>query len=235
MGFPKVTFRIIDAHECPKFKLSDVFAVTGVALFMHNQTENSFITTAVVHAPEDRESCKILCGDITKIIIEYERADKIPDCMISCSGCTGTIRLEHSLKIPLEESKVSEDNALQLAKYKDMLPSFPFFKNIDPKDINEITKYFKLKSFEKNSIVIRKGDPGGNLYIVASGEVEIINDVGLQIGTLGHGEVFGEMSLICEEDVGATVRAFIPCEILYLENKHFNKILKKYPTLYLYF
>lgn len=235
MGFSKVNFRIIEARECPKYKFGDIFAVTGVALFMHNKTENSFITTTVVHSPEERESCKILCGDITRIIIEYERADKIPDCMISCSGCTGSIRLEHSLKISFEDEHFLEDNTAQLKKYRNMLPEFPFFKSIDRKDLDNILKYFKLKTFDAGSIILRKGDPGGNLYIVASGKIEIINDVGLQICSLGHGEVFGEMSLICEEDVGATVRAFELCEILYLDNKHFNKVLQKYPSLYLYF
>ena len=64
----------------------------------------SWPITSVVHAPPGRGSCKILNGDLTRIIIEYERADQIPDCLITCSGCTGSIRLEHHRAPRPEES-----------------------------------------------------------------------------------------------------------------------------------
>jgi len=201
---------------------------------MESGGEHSFINTTVVHVPPDRDQCKILHADLTKLIIEYERADQIPDCLISCSGCSGTIRLEHfqGLQSKRDDQEI-EDNPITSLAHK--FYNFPFFRSLDRNHLNEVLKHFKLIKKEKNKIVIRKGDPGGHFYILVSGRVEILNDAGIPISTLEQGEVFGEMSLICDENAGATVQAIEDCEILSMEHKHFKTILQKYPALQQYF
>ena len=234
MGFPKVTFRVCETRQCPIYKFGDTFTVSGIAVFMDNDRGSSFINTTVIQSNQQRKNCKILNGDLTKIIIEYERADQIPDCLVTCSGCTGSIRLEHSRKLILDEDEMeeSEDN---IAGIIQTLSNFPFFRNIDPKNLNDIVKFSKLQKFVKNDIIIRKGDPGTSFYIVVSGKVDVLNETGITISTLSRGDVFGEMSLICEENVGATIQAAETTEVLNINHKHFKTILDKYPSLQLYF
>ena len=233
MGFPKIDFRICETRHCPLFRYGDVFQISGIAICMESNGENSFINTTVVHSPPNRGNCKILNGDLTKIIIEYERADQIPDCMISCSGCTGSIRLEHFHSLHTEDEPDGTSN--QIAGMIHLLSNFTFFRNIDQNNIGNILKYFKLREYKKNEIIIRKGDPGGYFYIVVSGTVDILNDAGIPISHLKQGEVFGEMSLICEENIGATVQTSSDCQVLYLDHKHFKAIVQKYPALQTYF
>ena len=103
MGYAKIEFRVCETRHCPLFRFGDLFQLSGIAVHMESQGENSFINTSVVHAPPGRGSCKILNGDLARLIIEYERADQIPDCLITCSGCTGSIRLEHHRTARAEE------------------------------------------------------------------------------------------------------------------------------------
>ena len=234
MGFPKISFRICENRECPLYRYGDIFTLSGIAISMENDGELSFINTTVVHYPKGREHCKILCSDFTKIIVEYERADLIPDCMISCSGCSGSIRLEHTKRIQ-DDTDAQEDNSNKISSIIHLLSNFSFFRTIDKKNLNAVVEYFKLRAFKRNEIIIRKGDPGGHFYIVISGEVEILNDAGIPITKMDQGEVFGEMSLICEENVGATVQAHSDCEVLYIDHKHFKHILDEYPSLQGYF
>ena len=233
MGFPKIDFSVCESRHCPLFRYGDVFQISGIAVYMESNGENSFINTSVVHTPSGRGNCKILNGDLTRIIIEYERADQIPDCMISCSGCTGSIRLEHFRAAAVEG--MPEDNSGQLGKIMHLLGNFAFFRNIDQNNLSSVLKYFKLMEFKKNQIIIRKGDPGGFFYIMVTGQVEILNDAGIPISTLRQGEVFGEMSLICDENVGATVQTSADAQLLCVEHKHFKSILQKYPSLQTYF
>ena len=158
MGFPKVTFRVCETSHCPKYRYGDTFIVSGIAVFMDNGGDSSFINTTIVVSKQQRDNCKVLNGDLTKIIIEYERADQIPDCLITCSGCSGSIRLEYSRKLVLkeDEGEKSKDN---IADIIHTLSNFSFFRNIDPKNLNEIVKFSQLQKFEKNDIIIRKGDP----------------------------------------------------------------------------
>lgn len=234
MGFPKVTFRVCETRHCPIFKFGDTFTVSGIAVVMDNNGDSSFINTTVVQSNQQRENCKILNSDLTKIIIEYERADQIPDCLITCSGCTGSIRLEHSRELLLEEDQTPEGHE-DVAATVHLLSNFPFFRNIDPKNLNDIVSFSKLQQFKKNDIILRKGDPGSNFYIVVSGKVDVLNETGITISTLQRGDVFGEMSLICEENVGATIQAAGPVEVLNIDRKHFKNILDKFPTLQTYF
>lgn len=234
MAFPKVSFRICETRHCPLYRYGDIFTVSGIAIGMESGGDHSFINTTVVHSPAQREHCKILCGDLTKIIIEYERADQIPDCMISCSGCNGSIRLEHFQGLQTD-SDDPEDEKNKISNIIHTLSNFSFFRNIDQNNLNSVIKYFKLQKFKKNEIILRKGDPRANFYVVVSGQVEILNDAGIPITRLNKGEVFGEMSLICDENIGATVQAVESCEVLYVDNKHFNNIVQKYPSLQLYF
>ncbi len=233
MGFPKIGFRVCETRHCPLFRYGDVFQISGIAICMENNGENSFINTSVVHSPPGRSNCKILNGDLTKIIIEYERADQIPDCMISCSGCTGSIRLEHFRNMRAEDE--SEGTSNQIGSILHLLSNFAFFRNIDQNNLNSVIQYFKLKEYKRNEIILRKGDPGGFFYIVVSGQVEILNDAGISISTLKRGEVFGEMSLICDENVGATVQAGSDSQLLYIGHRHFKEIILKYPSLQMYF
>jgi len=192
------------------------------------------VTTTVVHVPAHRENCKILSSDLIRIIIDHEKIEQIPDSMMSCSGCSGSISLEYSKERQSVEEEV-DDVGSPLTSIMHLLSNFPFFRHIDRGDLGDVVRSFKLREYSKDEIIIRKGDRGDHFYVVASGQVRILNEVGLSIASLGAGEVFGEMSLLSDENASATVQAGEPSEILYVENRDFKKILKKYPVLQNYF
>jgi CRP/FNR family cyclic AMP-dependent transcriptional regulator len=234
MGFPKILFRIIENKCCPLYEYGDSFSVTGVAICMNGEGENTFINTAVVESPPGKENCKILNGDLTKIIIHYERADKIPFCLISCSGCTGAIKVEHSKEHTLATTE-NDRYSNEIGSMMHLFSDFAFFKNIDSHNLEKVINFFKLNVFNKGDIVIRKGDPGGNFFIIVTGGVNVINDAGITISTLQKGDVFGEMSLICNERVSATIQVREDTSILYIDQSNFKKILEHFPTIQLYF
>lgn len=235
MAFPKAVFKVIEVKNCPLYTFGDLFAVTGITISMSSAEENTFVNTTIIHSPMEKEKCKILNGDLTKVIIQYERADKIPVCMISCSGCTGSIRLEYTKELALIEQSSDEKYGIELASMLHLLSDFAFFKNIDDDSLEKVVQFFRLNKLEKDDIVIRKGDPGGNFYIIVTGSVNVINDAGMTISTLKKGDVFGEMSLICNDSVGATIQVRESSSILYIDRKNFQKILEQYPAIQLYF
>lgn len=235
MGFPKATFKVTETKKCPLYSFGDIFTVAGITISMNSKEENTFITTTIIHSPKDKEKCKILSGDLTKIIIQYERADKIPVCLISCSGCSGSLRLENTGELNLIENESEETYANELASMLHLLSDFAFFRNIDDANLEKVVKFFRLNKLKQGDIVIRKGDPGGNFYIIVTGSVNVINDRGMTISTLNKGDVFGEMSLICNDSVGATIQVREPTSILYIDRRNFQKILNQYPSIQLYF
>jgi len=234
MGFPKISFRIVENRSCPLYEFNDDFALSGIAIPLTSDTENSYITTSIITYPAKKKICKILNGDLSKLVMQYERGDKIPICMINCSGCTGSIRLEHGREDDISGLK---KNTLsdELGSIMHLLSSFPFFKNIDQKNLDTVISYFRLNKYDKGDIVISKGDPGGRFFIIVSGSINVLNDAGIIISTLDTGEVFGEMSLICNDKVNATIQVKEPSSILYIDQPNFHKILDIYPAIQLYF
>lgn len=233
MGYAKIEFRVSETRHCPLFRFGDLFQLSGIAVHMESQGENSFINTSVVHAPPGRGSCKILNGDLTRIIIEYERADQIPDCLITCSGCTGSIRLEHHRAPRPEES--TEAVSGQVTALLPLISDFPFFRHLEPANLDSVVQQFTIRECRKNEIILRKGEAGGPFYVIVSGQVDILNDAGIPISSLKQGEVFGEMSLICKESVGATVQTACETRLLAVESTAFNAIVQKNPALQGYF
>jgi len=233
MSFPKILFKVTENNKCPLFSYGDTFSVTGITISMASTEENTLFSTVIITSPLEKEKCKILSSDLTKVLIHYERADKIPVCIISCSGCTGSLRLEHTRDTM--EGLDFNDDAAELTTLLPQLSGFAFFKNIDEQNIPKIAQYFKLSKFKAGDIVIRKGDPGGNFFIIVKGSVNVLNKVGITISTLKQGDVFGEMSLICNESVSATIQVCEPTAILYIDRKNFLKILDQFPAIQLYF
>ena len=234
MGFPKITFTITENNNCPLYTYADTFELSGIAIPLKDANSNSVITTTIITHPKGKRNCKILDGDLSKLIINYERSDKIPVCMMTCSGCTGSIKLEYTKERSLS-TKDPSTLSDEIGSMMHLLSSFPFFKNIDEQNLDKVVGFFKLKKHQTGDIVIRKGDPGGKLYIIVSGSVNVLNNAGIIISVLDKGEVFGEMSLICNDAVTATIQVKEAATILDIDQPNFHKILDIYPDIQLYF
>jgi len=231
----QIRLQVCETAECPMFRVGDTFAVSGIAVIMENEeTGGSLVTTTVIKGPDKRKNCRILGADLNRLIIEHERADLIPEGVIMCSGCIGSAVLEYNREI-IDTTEKEEEGELDSTNLLHLMQNFPFFRNIDRSHLKSVVKSFRTAKFDKNDIIIRKGDQGDNFYVVATGSVLVLNDAGLPIAKLTSGEVFGEMSLLSEKCTSATVQAGEPSEILYIDNREFKSLLNKYPTLQDYF
>jgi len=155
--------------------------------------------------------------------------------MINCSGCTGTARLEHSKGDSSQEDLADAILSDELNSMMHLVSGFAFFKSIDQNSLDKVVQFFRLRTFSTGEIIIKKGEIGGNFFIIASGAVNVLNDDGIAISTLSKGDVFGEMSLICNEKVSATIQVKDTVSVLYMDRNNFIKIIERYPTVQLYF
>ena len=66
--------------------------------------------------------------------------------------------------------------------------------------------------------LFKKGEPGSHMYVVKSGEVQVV-DGNHVFETVSPGGIVGEISLISDEPRTATVRAVTAAEVVPIDQK----------------
>ena len=82
--------------------------------------------------------------------------------------------------------------------------------------------------------IIQQGETGDCMYVVQSGQVEVVQKVGggeQRLAILETGDFFGEMALFEREVRSATVRALVDARVLKIDKKTLLRRIKEDPLL----
>jgi CRP-like cAMP-binding protein len=93
---------------------------------------------------------------------------------------------------------------------------------------------FQLRTLAPGDCLLKEGEPGGHLYVLMSGAVDVEKaDRGdtLTVTRLGPGDVVGEISLLTRRPATATVRARGKTLALALARDDFNAIVGGFPEV----
>jgi len=113
----------------------------------------------------------------------------------------------------------------------------PFLSRLDSDLIEEIVELSQVVHCPGPTVMIREGQEGEALYVVASGEVEVLRereDGGeMRLALVGKGECLGEMSLLTGQPASATVRTKgEDTVVLMLPQATLEALLARRPTLH---
>ncbi len=117
----------------------------------------------------------------------------------------------------------------------EILSRVSLFSLMKRRDLKRIGKQAKHHSFKKGDVVIREGDRDGRLFVIISGEVEVIKGLGSQnerrLGIFRSNNYFGEMAILDDYVRTASVRAKEDTELLSLDQWNIRDEIKKYPSV----
>ncbi|MEJ2039303.1 MAG: cyclic nucleotide-binding domain-containing protein [Desulfosarcinaceae bacterium] len=235
MGFSDAVFKVVEVNECPFYRKGDEFKISGNALLLEHNKGNKFILTSIIDLPFQRRECRTLIAELTKILVEHERIDRIPDRIISCGECHGAIKLEHKKGASIALVEDIKQHSTDVTTIASLLSNFSIFRTLSESNLKDLVSLLRLRKYAPQDCIINKGDPGKNLFIILSGLVDVVDEDGISITKLRNGEVFGEMSLISGDPVGATIRVLEPTTVLYIRGQDFLKVLNRFPSLQMYF
>ena len=94
------------------------------------------------------------------------------------------------------------------------------------------------EDFETGEIIFREGEIGQHLYVIKSGQVEILTSAGgklERIKELGAGDHFGEMALLGDHPRTATVRTLSPVVLLKMARGPFAALYTSLPGVQAHF
>lgn len=110
-----------------------------------------------------------------------------------------------------------------------LIAKLPLFADLDAAVIASVARLLQPRAMPKDSIIVRKGEPGHAMYFVVGGQAEV--HVEPQKVKLGPGTYFGEIALLMDVPRKATVVAATDCELLELGSAEFQRVCDEYPQL----
>jgi hypothetical protein len=111
-------------------------------------------------------------------------------------------------------------NAVVPVRELALLRGIPMFAPLPPDILERLALNLEPMRFAPDSTIVRQGDHGDRLFVIADGEVEVSID-GMFVGRQGPGTEFGEIALLRDVPRTATVRAVTDVEVLALPREVF--------------
>jgi voltage-gated potassium channel len=106
----------------------------------------------------------------------------------------------------------------------------PFFANLGPAAIADVTHMLRTIDLPPRTLVIRKGQQGDCMYFIAAGAVEV-DLPGNKKVQLGEGAFFGEMALLGNNLRSANISTTQLSKLLVLDLVDFRMLMARHPDL----
>jgi CRP-like cAMP-binding protein len=90
------------------------------------------------------------------------------------------------------------------------------------------------KTYKDGEVIIRQGESGNCMYVIQSGEVEVLRHRDgdeVQLAIRREGDFFGEMALFSRKVRSATIRALGEARVLTVDRKNLLNSIQKDPSL----
>jgi uncharacterized membrane protein len=115
----------------------------------------------------------------------------------------------------------------------ELLAEIRFFELLDDDDRHALAEVIDRIELDEGRVLFEVGEPGDELYVVRSGEVELFvkDTVGQKITlhTAGAGDIFGELALLDDEPRSATAVALTPTSLLVLDRGDLSLLFQRKP------
>ena len=88
---------------------------------------------------------------------------------------------------------------------------------LDDEELARILEFGELVDLDPGAPLVAEGDPVGAVYLVVTGEAEVVAANGTRLARLGRGAFIGEVAFLAGARATATVRALTPLQVIALD------------------
>lgn len=146
-----------------------------------------------------------------------------------------------SVPAPRRQVSVRRDAAPQSAAIASLedrsarLRALPVLASLPAAEIETLTRQASGRIYGPGDVIVRAGDPEGELFVIHRGEVVVRTSVSsgasVEVARLGPGDFFGEVALLTEERRAATVSAATETEVVVIARDVMAKVMARRPEL----
>ena len=113
----------------------------------------------------------------------------------------------------------------------ELLKRVPLFADISSRQLDLLAVKLVVVPFRKRAVIVRRGEPGRDFFIVREGRVAALGQAGEKLREMGPGDFFGEIALLRDTPRTATVVGLVPGTLWRLGRQDFHELLGKYLAL----
>lgn len=142
------------------------------------------------------------------------------------------IRTVHMTQITEESARADEVRAQQQRRGE--LAKVELFAKLAEDDVDLLARGMKRRLFSRGEVLVRQGDPGDSLFLIADGEIGVVLSVDgaeRQVATLRQGDILGEQSLMTGEARTATCIALKDAHVHEVDHALIRSLLEAKPVL----
>lgn len=114
-----------------------------------------------------------------------------------------------------------------------LLAAVPLFEKFNDEERELLASQLDEVEFAPGQMIFRRTEPGGAIFIVASGEVEIFieDSTGARVvfETVKTGQFFGELSLLDGESRSASAQALLATRALRVDRGDLEQLFRRHP------
>jgi small-conductance mechanosensitive channel/CRP-like cAMP-binding protein len=110
-----------------------------------------------------------------------------------------------------------------------ILRRVPLFRPFGAEAFALLERGANMRDLSAGAEIVREGTAGQSLFVVVTGEFEVLRGGETRLGRLGAGDVFGEMSLLTGAPRSATVRAVTDAVVLEIAKDMLDPVLALQP------
>lgn len=114
---------------------------------------------------------------------------------------------------------------------RDLVRNVPLFRDASDAFVREVALTMQSFVCLPGDIIVRAGERGHEMYVLARGEVEATGPDGRVLSTLHAGDFFGEIALVMSDVRTATITATAPSDLYVLSAETFARIADDYPDV----
>ena len=114
---------------------------------------------------------------------------------------------------------------------RELLKRVQLFADVSSRQLDLLAVKLSVVPFDKGTVIVRRGDPGQDFYIVREGRVAAVDGSGKTLSEMGAGEFFGEIALLRDTPRTATVIGTVAGSVWRLGRQDFHELLGQYLAL----
>lgn len=146
--------------------------------------------------------------------------------------------VDHQDKWVRETAKAALEGLGEEMKELIALKRVPLFSTLTLEQLASVDRLMVTRHYQQGESVFRKGDVGGELYVVLDGEIRVHLDHDgheVTLARLGQDKVLGEMSVFDEQPRSATAEATRATTVRVLRRDRMQAIVHEHPEVLLEF